>query len=74
MEIREAYTLGSSETRIYSHPDKRSSILSSPYTQTVKEFALAIIAGGESFEDNNELIGMAIQATDKLIEKVEAKL
>ncbi|MEM8720155.1 MAG: hypothetical protein AAGE84_12695 [Cyanobacteria bacterium P01_G01_bin.39] len=50
--------------------DSIEEILLNPYTQTVKEFMLAMIDAGYNYEDNNELCIMAIQATDKLIEKI----
>ena len=48
-------------------------ILLNPYTQTVKEFMIAMIQARYNYEDNSELCIMAIQATDKLIEKVNNK-
>ncbi|MEL6441368.1 MAG: hypothetical protein AAFQ80_19205 [Cyanobacteria bacterium J06621_8] len=52
----------------------RDQVLLSPYARTVKEFMLAMIEARYNYEDNNELCSMAIQATDKLIEKVNHKL
>lgn len=57
----------------YPPIDPRVKTLLNPYTQTVKEFMLAMINSGYNYEDNNELCIMAIQATDKLIEKVNSK-
>ena len=51
----------------------KEEILLNPYTQTVKEFMLAMIEARYNYEDNSELCSMAIQATDKLIEKVNIK-
>lgn len=53
---------------------KRRLILTHPYTQTVKEFMLAMIASGYSYEDNDHLYTIAKEATDTLIKKVGEKL
>lgn len=60
----------------YKQPEylSKEEILLNPYTQTVKEFMLAMIEARYNYEDNNELCSMAIQATDKLIEKVNGKV
>jgi len=73
MEIRQVYKV-EPEAKIYRPVDKRPEILNNPYCQTVKEFMTALIISGYSYEDNDELCTMAIQATDKLIEKVGEKL
>ncbi|MEM7756544.1 MAG: hypothetical protein AAF298_00230 [Cyanobacteria bacterium P01_A01_bin.40] len=57
------------QAKIYPPSDPRLKILNDPYTQTIKEFAIAMIMAGYTYEDNNELILMAQQATDKLIER-----
>lgn len=48
--------------------DQRTKILNHPYTKTVKEFMLSMIAAGQSYEDEEDLCNMALDATDKLIE------
>ena len=61
------------QAKIYPPADPRIKILQDPYTQTIKEFAIAMIQAGYSYEDNSELLSMAQQATDKLIEKAGKK-
>lgn len=60
----------------YKQPEylSKEEILLNPYTQTVKEFMLAMIEARYNYEDNSELCSMAIQATEKLIEKVNSKV
>lgn len=62
------------QSRSYTLLDQRAKIINNPYTQTVKEFMLAMITAGYTYEDNDELTTMAIQATDRLIEKAGEKL
>ena len=57
----------------YPPSDSQAVTLMHPYTQTVKEFMLTMIEAGYNYEDNSELCSMAMQATDKLIEKVNSK-
>ncbi len=53
---------------------KRRLVLSNIYTQTVKDFMVAMISADYGYEDHEQLAGIAIGLTDALIEKAGEKL
>ena len=67
----------SSEYKVEPNPEvktstnvaKRRLILTHPYTQTIKEFMLAMIASGYAYEDEDEIYQKAVEMTDVLIDK-----
>lgn len=52
----------------------RHLVLNHSYTQTVKEFMMAMISRGYAYDDFQQLSETAIAATDTLIEKAGEKL
>ena len=77
------------QTKTYPPVDPRRNILNHPYTQTVKEVMLSMIASGYTYDSEEDLcykaaagaarlakrVGSprAIACTDALIEKVEVR-
>lgn len=52
----------------------REKILSHRYTQTVKEFMVAMVVGRYTYEDEADLANTAIALTDNLVKEVREKL